>query len=105
MSEFENFLDLENYGIAVLTDEEGNEIEFEKQAIVPYEGKLYAVLTTPVNPAEDEEVEIAVFEVEEVEGEVSLTLADDDAVYDEVLSLLLNADDDEDVEETEGEEE
>ena len=105
MTEFENFLDLENYGIAVLTDEEGNEIEFEKQAIIPYEGKLYAVLTTPVNPAEDEEVEIALFEVEEADGEVSLTLADDEAVYDAVLSILLNADEDEDPEETDGEDE
>ena len=104
MSEFENFLDLENYGIAVLTDEDGNEIEFEKQAIIPYEGKLYAVLTTPVNPADDAEVEIAVFEVEEVDGEVSLTLADDDAVYDEVLSILLNADDEEEGEESDSEE-
>ena len=102
MSEFENFLDLENYGIAVLTDEEGNEIEFEKQAIIPYEGKLYALLTTPVNAAEDTEVEIALFEIEEVEGEVSLTLVDDDEVYDAVLSIVLDADDDD--EETDGEE-
>ena len=103
MSEFENFLDLENYGIAVLTDEEGNEIEFEKQAIIPYEGKLYALLTTPVNAADDTEVEIALFEIEEVEGEVSLTLVDDDEIYDAVLSIVLDGDDEE-VEETDGEE-
>ena len=101
MSEYENFFDLDNYGIAVLSDEEGNEIEFEKQAIVPYEGKTYAVLTTPVSPAEDEEIEIAVFEIEEVDGDVSLTLVDDDAIYEAVIGICLEADEGDEADEGE----
>ena len=94
MSEYENFFDLDNYGIAVLSDEEGNEIEFEKQAIVPYEGKMYAVLTTPVAPAEDEEIEIAIFEIENVDDDVSLTLVDDDAIYEAIINICLAEDED-----------
>ena len=95
MSEFENFLDLENYGIAVLTDEEGNEIEVEKIAIVPFEEKLYAVLTPVLGEDEEaeEEIEIAIFEIEDVEGEVSLTLVDDEDTCGEIMATLIAGED------------
>ena len=104
MTDFEMFLDIDTYGIAVLYDEENNETEFEKQAIVPYEGKLYAVMTTPVsteeNPVDENDIEIAVFELENVDGEVSLTLVVDDDLYDTIINLCIA---DEEGEDEEGE--
>lgn len=102
MTDFENFMDLENYSTVVLTDEEGNEIEFEKLAFVPRGEELYVVLT-PALPEdeelpEDAELEIAIFLVAEQDGDVDLTLVTDEELGNEIIEALL-AEDEEDGEE------
>ena len=102
MTDFENFMDIEQYPTAILNDEEGNEIEFEKIAILPIEDTLYAIMTPTLeeSPAEDEEIEIAVVELSEgEEGEVTLTLVEDEEKADSVMQTVLGMLEDESDEE------
>ena len=92
MTDFENFMNLDEYPTAVLNDEEGNEIEFEKIAILPIEDTLYAIMTPALEeaPDEDEEIEIAVFTLAEgEEGTVLLTLVEDEDEADSVMQTVL----------------
>ena len=105
MTDFENFMNIDEYPTAVLNDEEGNDIEFEKIAILPIEDALYAIMTPVLEeaPAEDDEIEIAVFELAEGEdGAVLLTLVEDeekaDAVMQTVLGLMQDESDEEEEE-------
>lgn len=50
----------EESGIISLTDEEGNEVEFELLDSVDYEGKEYLILLPP----DDESAEVVILEVE-----------------------------------------
>ena len=98
MTDFENFMNLNEYPTAVLNDEEGNEIEFEKIAILPLEDTMYAIMTPVLEemPEEDEEIEIAVFELAEGEdGAVMLTLVEDEEQADKVMQTLLGMMEDE----------
>ena len=98
MTDFENFMNIDEYPTAVLNDEEGNEIEFEKIAILPIEDTLYAILTPTLEeePDEDEEIEIAVFTLAEGEdGGVLLTLVEDEAEADSVMQTVLGMMEDE----------
>lgn len=102
MTDFENFMNLDEYPTAILNDEEGNEIEFEKIAVLPIEDTLYAIMTPMLEeePDEDEEIEIAVFTLAEGEdGAVMLTLVEDeyeaDSVMQTVLSMMQDEADDE----------
>ena len=82
----------------MLTDEEGNEIEFEKIAIMPLDEVTYAIMTPALEeaPAEDDEIEIAVFELAEGEdGAVMLTLVEDEEEADKVMQTLLGMMEDE----------
>ena len=93
MTDFENFMNLNEYPTAVLNDEEGNEIEFEKIAILPLEDTMYAIMTPVLEemPEEDEEIEIAVFELAEGEdGAVMLTLVEDEEKADSVMQTVLS---------------
>ena len=100
MTDFENFLDLENYSTVVLTDEEGNEIEFEKLAFMPKGDDLYVVLTPAIGEdeelPEDAELEIAIFRVENNDGEVDLTLITDEDLGNEIIEALIAEDEAED---------
>ena len=98
MTDFENFMNLDEYPTAVLNDEEGNEIEFEKIAILPIDETLYAIMTPALEeaPEEDDEIEIAVFELAEGEdGAILLTLVEDEEKADAVMQTVLGMMEDE----------
>ena len=98
MTDFENFMNLDEYPTAILNDEEGNEIEFEKIAILPIDETLYAIMTPALEeaPEEDDEIEIAVFELAEGEdGAIMLTLVEDEEKADEIMQTVLGMMEDE----------
>ena len=74
--------ELEETGILTLTDENGQDVDFEYLDCIEYEGKEYLVLM----PAEEAATEIVILEVEPVdeENENYLSVTDDallNAVY------------------------
>lgn len=76
----------EEASILSMTDENGNEVEFEYLDCLEYEGKEYLVLL-PVTEAEEESEELVILEVEPVdeENENYLSVSDEailNAVYD-----------------------
>ena len=73
----------EESGILTLTDENGQDVDFEYLDCIEYQGKEYLVLM----PADDESSEIVILEVEPVdeENENYLSVGDENvlnAVYD-----------------------
>ena len=97
MTDIEKLFDPENQDPIVMVDEEGNEVEFEQIAILPYEGSIYALLM-PLTPLEGVgEDEAIVFVIEEQDGEANLAIVDDLDVIDGVFELYesLVADDEE----------
>ena len=80
--ENENMIPEEETSILTLTDEKGNDIDFEYLDCIEYEGKEYLVLM----PADDEATEIVILEVEPVDEETEnyLSVGDENvlnAVY------------------------
>lgn len=80
--ENENMIPEEESSILTLTDENGNDIDFEYLDCIEYQGKEYLVLM----PADEESTEIVILEVEPVdeENENYLSVEDEDvlnAVY------------------------
>ena len=63
--ENENLIPEEEVSILTLTDENGNDVEFEYMDCIEYEGKEYLVLM----PAEDDSDEIVILEIEPVDEE------------------------------------
>lgn len=97
MTDIEKLFDPENQDPIVMVDEEGNEVEFEQIAILPYEGSIYALLM-PLTPLEGVgEDEAIVFVIEEQDGEANLAIVDDLDIIDGVFELYesLVADDEE----------
>ena len=83
MENNEVLLEEEESSILTLTDENGEETDFEYLDSVEYEGKEYLVLT----PAEEDAVDLVILEVEPVDEENENYLAVEDeavlyAVYD-----------------------
>ena len=82
--ENENLLpEEEEVSILTLTDENGNDVDFEYLDSVEYQGKEYLVLM----PAEEESTEVVILEVEPVDEEMEnyLSVGDEvvlNAVYD-----------------------
>ena len=81
--ENENLIPEEETGILTLTDENGNDVDFEYLDCIDYEGKEYLVLM----PADEVATEIIILEVEPVdeENENYLSVEDENvlnAVYD-----------------------
>ena len=75
--------------IIVLTDEDGNEVEFEFCASVMYEGNEYVVLL----PTEDDDGEVVILQVMENEetddeDEVTYVSVDDDDVLQKVFDMF-----------------
>ena len=80
--ENEELLQEEESSILTLTDENGQDIDFEYLDCIDYEGKEYLVLM----PAEDESNEIVILEVQPVDEETENYIAVEseetlDAVY------------------------
>lgn len=83
---FEMLTDDDNCDNIVLTDEDGNEQEFEQIAVIPYEEELYCILH-PLNDPEVAEDEAIVFLYsEDDEGEI-LTVVEDDELADKIFEL------------------
>ena len=75
----------EESSILTLTDENGEDIDFEYLDCLTYQGKEYLVLM----PADEAETQIVILEVEPVDDENENYLAvDDEAVLDAVYGMF-----------------
>lgn len=75
----------EETSILTLTDENGEDIDFEYLDCLTYQGKEYLVLM----PADEAETQIVILEVEPVDDENENYLAvDDEAVLDAVYGMF-----------------
>ena len=85
MAENEKLLDEDQISILSLTDEEGNEVEFELIDSVDYQGAEYLVLLPP----DEEASEVVILEVEpHDDGTESYLTVDDDAILVAVFSIF-----------------
>ena len=83
--ENENMIAEEEVSILTLTDENGQDVEFEYLDCITYEGKEYLVLL----PADDDANEILILEVEPVDEENENYLAvSDEAVLEAVYGIF-----------------
>ena len=83
--ENEKMIPEEETSILTLTDEKGNDIDFEYLDCIEYEGKEYLVLMS----ADDEATEIVILEVEPVDEETENYLSvDDEAVLNAVYAIF-----------------
>ena len=85
MEELNETLQEEESSILTLTDENGEDIDFEYLDCINYEGKDYLILL----PADSKELEIVILEIEPVDEENENYLAvEDEAVLDAVYALF-----------------
>ena len=78
-------LEEEEVSVLTLTDENGNDVEFEYMDCIEYGGKEYLVLM----PVEDESGEIVILEIEPVDEENENYLSvDDEAVLNAVYGIF-----------------
>jgi len=75
----------EESNILTLTDEDGNDVEFEYLDCIEYEGKEYLVLM----PADEISTEIVILEVEPIDAENENYLSvNDEAILDAVYGIF-----------------
>jgi len=85
VEELNEALQEEETSILTLTDENGEDIDFEYLDCINYEGKDYLILL----PADSEALEIVILEIEPVDEENENYLAvEDEAVLDAVYALF-----------------
>ena len=84
--ENENIMDMEEeVSILTLTDENGNDVNFEYLDCIEYQGKEYLVLM----PEDEEADELIILEVEPVDEELENYLSvSDEAVLDAVYAIF-----------------
>ncbi len=83
--ENENLIPEEETSILTLTDENGNDVDFEYMDCIEYRGKEYLVLM----PAEEDSDELVILEVEPVDEENENYLSvDDEAVLNAVFGIF-----------------
>jgi uncharacterized protein YrzB (UPF0473 family) len=83
--EKENLIPEEETSILTLTDENGNDVDFEYMDCIEYGGKEYLVLM----PAEDDSDEVVILEIEPVDEETENYLSvDDEAVLNAVFGIF-----------------
>ena len=81
----EEIINEEEVSILTLTDENGEDVDFEYMDSIEYEGKEYLVLI----PVEDESGEIVILEIEPVDEETENYLSvDDEAVLNTVFGIF-----------------
>ena len=81
----EEIINEEEVSIQTLTDENGEDVDFEYMDSIEYEGKEYLVLI----PVEDESGEIVILEIEPVDEETENYLSvDDEAVLNAVFGIF-----------------
>ena len=75
----------EETSILTLTDENGQETDFEYLDCIPYEGKEYLVLM----PTETDETQIVILEIQPVDDENETYLpVEDEAILDAVYGIF-----------------
>ena len=72
----------------VLTDEDGNEVEFEHIDSVEVDGETYMAFI-PAELAVDEEAEVVILKVVEEDGEEVLVSVEDDDEADRVFDIVM----------------
>ena len=72
----------------VLTDEDGNEVEFEHIDTVEVDGQMYMAFI-PAELAVDEEAEVVILKVVEEDGEEVLESVEEDAEADRVFAIVM----------------
>ncbi len=83
--ENEELLQEEESSILTLTDENGQDVDFDYLDCIEYQGKEYLILM----PVEGEEAEVVILEVEPVDEENENYLAiEDEAVLDAVYAIF-----------------
>ena len=81
----EELIPEEEVSVLTLTDENGEDVDFEYMDSIEYEGKEYLILT----PMEDESGEIVILEIEPVDEETENYLSvDDEAVLNAVFGIF-----------------
>lgn len=84
--------------VITITDEDGVEYELEILSTVEYNGALYYALS-PVDAAEDEELEVSILKAVNEDGEEILCAVEDEdeleAVYGVLIDQLYDEEDDE----------
>lgn len=80
----------EEYGndFVTLTDEDGNEVEFEHIDTVEYNGKMYLAFI-PAELSLEEEAEVVIMQVIQENGEDMLEAVEDDEIADAVFDLVM----------------
>ena len=73
----------------VLTDEDGNEVEFEHIDTVEVDGETYMAFI-PAELAVDEEAEVVILKVVEEDGEELLATVDDDDENLRIYNLFMD---------------
>ena len=85
MEELNKDLQEEETSILTLTDENGEDIDFEYLDCIPFQDKEYLILV----PADSEEMEIVILEIEPVDEENENYLAvEDETVLDAVYAIF-----------------
>ena len=72
----------------VLTDEEGNEVEFEHIDTVEVDGQTYLAFI-PAELSVDDEAEVVILKIEEENGEEVLVSVDDEAEADKIFDIVM----------------
>lgn len=71
-----------------LTDEEGNEAEFEHIDTVEYEGETYLAFI-PAELSLEDQAEVVILQIVEEDGEEVLESVEDDSIADAVFDLVM----------------
>ena len=83
--ENENLIPEEEVSVLTLTDENGNDVDFEYMDCIEYEGKEYLALM----PMEEDSDEIVILEIEPVDEETENYLSvSDEAVLNAVFAIF-----------------
>lgn len=72
----------------LLTDEDGNEVEFEHIDTVEVDGQLYMAFI-PAQLAVDEEAEVVILKVVEEDSEEVLVSVEDDEEADRIFAIVM----------------
>lgn len=72
----------------VLTDEDGNEVEFQHIDTVEVDGQTYMAFI-PAELAVDEEAEVVILQVVEENGEEILATVEDDDEADKIFDIVM----------------
>lgn len=72
----------------VLTDEEGNEVEFEHIDTVEVDGQTYLAFI-PAELSVEDEAEVVILKIEEEDGEEILVSVDDEEEADKIFEIVM----------------